>query len=127
MARWLLCGILVVICVFHVYWAFGGWAGRDKVTPTVNGKPLLRIGFAACLGMAWIFLLLAGVPVVAMNVTLRKWLLIGMIVAFSARAIGDFKYVGFFKSVKGTPFADWDTRMFSPLNVLLAVLAGLSL
>ena len=127
MAQWLLCGILAVICVFHLYWAFGGRAGRDKVSPTVNGKPLLRIDFVACLGMAWIFLLLAGVPVVAMNPTLRKWLLIGMIVAFGGRAIGDFKYVGFFKSVKGTPFAYWDTRMFSPLNVLLAVLAGLSL
>jgi len=54
-------------------------------------------------------------------------LLIAMMIVFAARAVGDFKYMGFFKSVKGTKFALWDTRMYSPLNVVLSVLAGLSL
>jgi len=50
-----------------------------------------------------------------------------MAVVFAARAVGDFKYVGFFKSIKGTTFALWDTRVYSPLNVVVAALAGLSL
>jgi len=62
-----------------------------------------------------------------MNAVLRKCLLIGMAVVFAARAVGDFKYVGFFKSIKGTTFALWDTRVYSPLNVVVAALAGLSL
>jgi hypothetical protein len=31
---------------------------------------------------------------------------------------------GFFKVVKGTPFAEWDTCLYSPLCLLLALLAA---
>ena len=37
-----------------------------------------------------------------------------------ARAIGDFGYVGFFKRKGGDPFARLDTRVYSPLCLLLA-------
>ena len=37
------------------------------------------------------------------------------------RAIGDFKYVGFFKTVKDTPFADYDTKYYSPLCLFLGL------
>jgi hypothetical protein len=36
---------------------------------------------------------------------------------FGARAIGERRYVGFFKRVRGTAFAWWDTRVFSPLSI----------
>jgi Protein of unknown function (DUF3995) len=62
-----------------------------------------------------------------MKPPLRKWLLIGMVFVFAGRAIGDFKYFGFFKSIKGTTYAIWDTRVYSPLNLLVAALAGLSI
>jgi hypothetical protein len=38
-----------------------------------------------------------------------------------ARAIGDFRYVGFFKRVRDTRFAHLDTRFFSPIALLLGV------
>jgi hypothetical protein len=38
---------------------------------------------------------------------------------FLFRAAGEFKLVGFSKSVRGTAFATWDTWLFSPLCVLL--------
>jgi uncharacterized protein DUF3995 len=38
---------------------------------------------------------------------------------FLARAVGEFRLVGFFKSVRGTPFARWDTFLFSPLCLVL--------
>ena len=41
---------------------------------------------------------------------------------FALRAIGEFKYVGFFKSVKGPGFAWYDTRIYSPLCVLLCLI-----
>ena len=39
----------------------------------------------------------------------------GVGAAFLLRAIGEFRYVGFFKRVRGTRFAFWDTCLFSPL------------
>jgi hypothetical protein len=38
-----------------------------------------------------------------------------------ARAIGEFRYVGFFKRVRGSRFARLDTLLYSPLRLLLAV------
>jgi hypothetical protein len=34
--------------------------------------------------------------------------------------VGEFKYVGFFKRVRGTRFATLDTLVYSPLCLLLA-------
>jgi Protein of unknown function (DUF3995) len=127
MARWSLCGILALLCLLHLYWAVGGKWARGRATPFVNGKPVIRINFIACLAMAFLLFLLAAAPVVAMKPFLRHVLLAGMALVFAGRAVGDFKYVGFFKSVKGTPFAYWDTRLYSPMNVLLAVLSAISL
>ena len=46
-------------------------------------------------------------------------------VLFLLRAIGDFRFVGFFKSVTDTNFARWDTILFSPLCLFIAVVAFL--
>jgi hypothetical protein len=40
---------------------------------------------------------------------------------FVLRAIGEFRLVGFFKSVRGTPFAHWDTWLYSPLSLLIGL------
>ena len=40
-------------------------------------------------------------------------------VVMIARAIGDFRYVGFFKRVRGTTFATLDTKFFSPIVLVL--------
>jgi hypothetical protein len=42
-------------------------------------------------------------------------------VLFAGRAIGERRYVGFFKRVRGTVFAWWDTRVFSPLCAALSI------
>ena len=42
-------------------------------------------------------------------------------VLFAGRAIGERRYVGFFKRVRGTEFAWWDTRVFSPLCAALSI------
>ena len=43
-------------------------------------------------------------------------------VLFLLRAVGEFKYVGFFKRVKKTEFAKWDTKLFSPLCLAIAII-----
>jgi len=47
----------------------------------------------------------------------------GVALAFAARAIGECRYLGFLKRVRGTVFAQRDTRFYSPLCVLIAALA----
>ena len=42
-------------------------------------------------------------------------------VVLLARAVGDFRYVGFFKRVRGSRFATLDSRYFSPLCLLLGL------
>ena len=39
------------------------------------------------------------------------------------RAVGDFRYVGFFKSLGDDPFCSWDTWLFSPLCLAIALAA----
>jgi hypothetical protein len=44
-------------------------------------------------------------------------------IIFFSRAIGDFKFIGFFKTVKGTKFGINDTEIFSPLCLFIALLS----
>ena len=44
----------------------------------------------------------------------------GLAAIFVLRALGDFQYVGFSKRIRGTQFAHWDDRIFSPLCLLIA-------
>jgi hypothetical protein len=41
---------------------------------------------------------------------------------FILRAIGEFKYIGFFKSIKTTAFGKLDTIFFSPLCLFIGIL-----
>jgi hypothetical protein len=41
--------------------------------------------------------------------------------AFLLRAVGEFRLVGLFKRIRGTAFARWDTWLFSPLCLLIAL------
>jgi hypothetical protein len=50
----------------------------------------------------------------------------GMSAVLFLRAVGDFRAVGFSKRVRDTRFAWWDTRLFSPLCLAMAVLAALT-
>ena len=49
------------------------------------------------------------------------WLSYVLAVGLLGRAIGEFRYVGFFKRVRGSRFAKLDTVVYSPLCLLLAV------
>lgn len=40
---------------------------------------------------------------------------------FLLRAIGEFKFIGFFKSVKRTSFGKLDNKFFSPLCLLIGI------
>jgi hypothetical protein len=40
---------------------------------------------------------------------------------FIIRAIGEFKYIGFFKTIKNSKFAELDTKFYSPLCLYLGI------
>ena len=132
LAAWSLATILATLSGLHVYWALGGKAGLEGTLPRVEGseEALFRPGPLATLIVAIILafgvvltLWRAGLvesPVPAWIPRTGVWF---MAVAFALRAIGDFKYVGFFKKPNESTFARRDSRIYSPLCVVIAVLS----
>jgi hypothetical protein len=54
-----------------------------------------------------------------------RWLSYLLAAGLFARAVGDFRFLGFFKRVRGTRFATLDYFLYSPICLLLA--AGVTL
>ena len=119
-----------LLCVLHVLWAFGTQLASGAVIPVVDGKPALRPSTAATLVVAGLLaaaalvvlvragILLAGVPPILASVACST---LGAILVL--RGIGEFRLVGFFKSVRGTAFARWDSWLYSPLALALGLAA----
>ena len=117
----------MILSALHVYWAAGGRIGAAAALPERNGAPLFQPGPASTLVVAGL-LAFAGLLVLAHAgrgpaTALPGWMVaLGAPVAavvLLARAIGDFRFVGFFKRVRDTRFARLDTRLFSPVALLL--------
>jgi hypothetical protein len=123
--------ILTVAAGFHVYWGLGGGLGRSVSLPqNEDGTPIMAMpalgahAVALALGAA-IVLVLAYGGVVALPVP-HAWLRIGMValaVAFAARALSWSRYVGWFKQLRSTRFARYDTHLFSPLCLAVSLSA----
>ncbi len=128
--------IFLFISGLHVYWAFGGQWGNSAVLPTRhdNAKvimpgviPTLTVAFGLLCLAAIVFLnsfqfntlQFAGLGI------LRKYGLWSIAAIFFLRATGDFTYVGFFKKIRNTRFARNDTKYYSPLCLLIGLLAVL--
>jgi hypothetical protein len=128
--------ILLAAAGVHVYWAAGGKAGKDAAVPSANGQPVLKpaplstamvaVGLwamAALVALRIGWLNLPALPGNGVVVQIATWL---MAAVFALRAIGDFRYVGFFKRVRGSRFARLDTLAYSPLCAFLALLIGIA-
>lgn len=125
-ALYALAALMVCIAGLHFYWAAGGAWGVRAAIPTLPGdveRALFKPGRRPTIAVAALFLAGAGVAMGWLLADLRAILLRLMAAVFALRAIGEFRYVGFFKSVRETHFAYWDTRLFSPLCLVLSLLA----
>jgi Protein of unknown function (DUF3995) len=128
--------ILLLAAAVHIYWAAGGKAGKAAAVPTAEGRAVIKPSAMSTAMVA------AGLCVIAALVALRigflrlprfagdhvlvqiaVWLIAAV---FALRAIGDFRYVGFFKRIRDTRFARLDTLVYSPLCAALAVLIGVA-
>lgn len=126
------CVIATVLCLLsaiHVYLALGRRGSFAAAIPEVSGRPALRPSPFTTFGVALALLLAAVIvatraglwnvpPVPAL---LARWGTWTVAAVFLARAIGDFRLIGFAKRVRGTRFARWDTRLYSPLCAALGL------
>lgn len=124
--------LLVVVFAFlsllHLYWAFGGTWGGALALPMEDGRPVFEPGVGATLAVAVALALCA-----LLVARLAGWLSLGLrdrvarlpgyalAAVLLLRAIGDFRYIGFFKRIGDTPFGRRDTALYSPLCLLLAL------
>jgi hypothetical protein len=127
--------ILVIIFLFlsgiHIYWGFGGKWGYEAAIPTTeNNEKLMNPKLKECMVVAIALLILSVLVLIKSGIItyiLPNWIqeygIWIILILFMIRAIGDFKYVGFFKKVKTTKFAQMDTKYFSPLCLLISLLA----
>jgi hypothetical protein len=122
---------LLFLSCLHFYWGFGGTLWFADVLPSNStGSKRLNPGTTATFVVAFGLLLLALITIGNLGIwdksISRKYfryaaLLISII--FFTRAIGDFKFVGFFKTVKATRFAINDTQLFTPFCVFITVIS----
>lgn len=126
----LICIILSILALWHVYWAFGGTVGKSAAIPEFNGAPTIAPSQAGTLAVA-VALIVAALVVgavgdlvtLALPPDLLLWCGRALACLFLLRAIGDFRFLGFFKRVRGTRFAGMDTLVYAPL--CLALSAGI--
>jgi Protein of unknown function (DUF3995) len=128
----LLAAIFAILSLFHVYWAAGGRFGSAVAVPTVGGEHIFNpsafatLLVAAALLMAMLTILgQIGLLGETIPQWIFRWATFGIAALFLLRAIGDFKLVGFFKQVNETGFAFWDSFLFSPLCLFIAIAAFL--
>lgn len=121
------------LAAIHVRWAFVGPDAFTAGVPTrADGTPVLHPGPVAALGVAalllasaWLLLERAGLGLDLLPVPMPAIGSAGVAVVLLLRGIGDFRYVGLFKRVRDTPFARMDSRVYTPLVLALASVAGL--
>lgn len=128
--------IFIFLGIIHIYWACGGKAGINKVIPVMEGKPSIEPGKVITLFVAFGLVGIAGVSYALGYMKLESYLYGDYIIyagwllsfIFLARAVGDFKLVGFFKKHKSSEFALYDTKYYSPfclsMSIVFVILTG---
>ncbi len=122
---------ILAISLVHFYWALGGRKWADRVFPQFAGtdKPIFTAGNWATILVAFIFLSFSGVIFLKTFegvfrisyhwINLGAWVIAAL---FLLRAMGDFRYVGFTKSIRSTNFAAYDTKIFTPLSLTIGLM-----
>ena len=124
--------IFVSISSLHFYWAFGGRKWKNFAIPTRSIAPTIPLfnpGFFETLVVAIGLLIFAWIigmnaqlfPIVRLTPSYVTSATFGIALIFLLRAIGEFKYVGFFKRVKGTSFSQMDSPYYSPICLFIAI------
>jgi len=124
----------LVAAGLHLAWAVGVRRGLVDAVPQDprTGAPLRVPGRLACLAVA-VALAVLGAVLVAVAAgagpRLVRWAAMVALALLTARVLGDGRWVGVFKRVRGTDFARADDRYYTPAVATLALgtLAALAL
>ena len=117
--------------MLHFYWAFGGKRWFIDTLPTSSSgvkklNPGMIAGLVIASGLLFFAIIIIGNQGLFDKYISRIYFRYGTLiiaVIFLLRAIGDFKYVGFFKKVKQTKFAINDSKIYSPLCLFIAIVS----
>lgn len=128
----ILTAIFAALGLLHVYWAFGGRMLLSAAVPeTGGGQKVLEPGrqstalvAAALLAAALAVIGSLGLLGETIAGSVFRTLVLVMGLLFLMRAVGDFRLVGFFKHSSDSRFAYWDTRLYSPLCLVIALVAA---
>lgn len=120
--------ITFALATLHFYWAFGGKIALLNTLPEHNGKKLFMPSKVATISVAFalLFICLFAVQLYKFNLfidleTIHYLIMANLIgTVFLIRAIGDFKYLGFFKKIKESKFAIYDSKYYSPLCLYIS-------
>ncbi len=123
--------IFIALGGIHFYWLMGGkWGLASSLPSNPSTQELLFkpsvIGtlIVACGLLLFAIITLGNLIVFPFDIDQRyfHWGNLVISVIFLLRAVGDFKYVGFFKRIHETPFAKMDSRFYSPLCFIISVI-----
>lgn len=124
----LVSSMFIGLAVWHFRMAMLPTKGESGAVPTADGKPLFVPSRKSTVAVGMVLLLFAGlvaatagVVSVGLPTVALVWLSYALATGLLARAVGEFKYVGFFKRVRGSRFAKLDSLVYSPLCLLLAI------
>lgn len=120
--------VLSALGVLHLYWAVGPRRSVSAAVPEVAGGPAFLPSRLATVAVAFALFVAAALVALAgrlladpLATPLTRLLTFALGTVFVARAIGDFRLVGFFKRPSLSRFARLDTRVYSPLCLLLGI------
>ncbi|KGL61755.1 DUF3995 domain-containing protein [Polaribacter sp. Hel1_85] len=121
--------ILIGLGLIHFNWVIGRKFGFAASLPTkergervLNPKKIDSIIVGIGLTAFGIFYILkSGIIEYNLPEWFMKYVSWIIPILFLLRAIGEFKYIGFFKSVKNTDFGKLDTKFFSPLCLIIGI------
>ncbi len=122
--------VFLSISLLHFNWAFRGIDNVAKVFPVIPGKKgpsqpspfLTGLVAIALLAIALFYFWKAQIFEMELSPIISKYLGWLVSIIFLIRAIGDFKYVGFFSKIRSTEFSKLDRKYYSPLCLLIAIL-----
>ncbi|MEX0289037.1 MAG: DUF3995 domain-containing protein [Flavobacteriaceae bacterium] len=122
--------LFFLLSMLHFYWALGGkWGFLASLPTTKQGKTVLN---PKKIDSTLVGLFLLAFTVFYFNLIFtffhlpsqsNKYIGWSIALLFLIRAVGDFKYIGFFKKIKETAFAKMDQNYFSPLCLTIAIIA----
>ncbi len=125
----ILSSVFAFLSGLHFYWAAGGKWGWEDAIPKRDGVPVFAPGRMAILVVA---LALLGAAVISLwradiFASGPEWVhragVWATAMVFAMRAVGDFRYCGFFKRIKDTDVARKDSLIYSPLSLVLPGMA----